>query len=98
MLCAANFNKMKLKFDAPKGNRLNSQMTGFEAVNCDWIWNYDLKEWTQELESGKYGYSSHRPCKSVKAFRRMLKTAPKGVEFKLWNKYVGCNVYGTGCA
>lgn len=89
---------MKLRFDSAKGNRLKSQMTDFEAVTCDWMWNHDLKEWTQELEIGKYRYSSHRPCKSVRAFRRMLKTAPKGVKFKLWNKYAGCNVYGTGCA
>lgn len=89
---------MKLKYEASKGARLKSQMTGFESVNWDWMWNYKLKEWTQELESLKYGYSSHRPCKSVKAFRRMLKTAPKGVEFKLWNKYEGCNVYGYGSA
>ena len=91
------FNKMKLKFDAPKMNKLKSQMTGFEAVNCDWMWNYDLKEWTQELQSVKYSYSSHRPCRSVKAFLRMLKSAPKGIEFRLWNKYIGCDVYGIGC-
>lgn len=89
---------MKLRYEQNKGNRLNSQMDGFEAVNCEWVWNYDLRKWTQEIESGKYGYSSHAPCKSVKAFRRMLKKAPKGIEFKLWNKYVGCCVYGFGCA
>ena len=72
-------------------------MDGFEAVNCEWAWNYDLRIWTQEIEGGKYRYSSHAPCKSVRAFRRMLKKAPKGVEFKLWNKYTGCNVRGFGC-
>jgi len=87
---------MNLKFDAKKGDRLNSRMTGFESVNGKWNWNHDLKEWTQELKIGSYRYSSHRPCKSVRAFRRMLKNAPLGVEFKLWNKYIGCNVYGRG--
>lgn len=89
---------MKLRYEQNKGNRLNSQMDGFEAINCEWAWNYDLRKWTQEIESGKYRYSSHAPCKSVKAFRRMLKKAPKGIKFKLWNKYVGCCVYGFGCA
>lgn len=89
---------MKLRYEQSKGNRLNSQMYGFESVNCDLMWNCELMVFTQEIEIGKYSYSSHAPCKSVRAFRRMLKKAPKGVEFKLWNKYAGCCVYGFGCA
>lgn len=88
---------MKLKFDTSRGSRLKSQMIGFQSKNGNWWWNYNLKCWTQELNGNKYWYSTHRQCKSVRAFRRMLKTAPKGVEFKLWNKYVGRDVYGIGC-
>jgi hypothetical protein len=87
---------MKLRFKAQKGDRINKQMMGFEAIGLEWVWNCDLKEWTKEINNGEYSYSSHRPCKSVRAFRRMLKSSPKGVEFKLWNRYIGRNVYGTG--
>ena len=84
---------MKIKFEAKKGQRLTKGFIGFEPVNYDWMWNCDLKEWTQELEVGKYEYSSSRPCKSLKAFKRMLKNAPKNVKFRLWNKYIGYDVY-----
>jgi hypothetical protein len=30
---------MKLKYDQNKGNRFKTQMDGFEAVNCQWLWN-----------------------------------------------------------
>ena len=86
---------MKLKFDAPKGTRFKKGFLGFEADNRDWMFNCDLKKWEQEMDH-KYGYSSHRPCNSIKAFRRMLKTAPKGVKFRLVSIYVGYDVYGYG--
>jgi len=87
---------MKLRYNQSKGNRINSQMHGFESVNCEWLWNKELKKWAKNIETGKYSYSSHCPCKSVKSFRRKLKAAPKDVEFRLWNKYVGYNVFGFG--
>jgi hypothetical protein len=89
---------MKLIFEATKNNRIKSQMTELEAVDHTWAWNCDLKKWTQDVTNNKYSYSSHRPCRSVRAFRRMLKNAPKDVKFKLWNKYEGHDVYGLGSA
>lgn len=87
---------MKIKFDAPNGQRLKNRFTGFEAINCQWMWNCDKKEWTQNIERGKYTYCSHRYCYSIKAFKRMLKTAPSGVAFMLWSKYEGYHAYGFG--
>jgi len=46
--------------------------------------------------AGEKGYSSHQSCKSVKAFRRKLKKAPKGVKFILVSKWEGYNVEGIG--
>jgi hypothetical protein len=89
---------MKLLYEQSKGNRFKSQMYGFEALDYTWAWNCELKRWTNILEVGKYSYRSHAPCKSVRAFRRMLKRAPNGVKFKLWSKYDNCCVYGFGSA
>ena len=86
---------MKLKFEAPKRQRIKSQFIGFEA-DCYLMWNNELKTWVNDINNGNYTYTSIRECKSVKAFKRMLKTSPKGVKFKLNSIYVGHNVYGIG--
>lgn len=85
---------MKLKYEASRGNRIKYHFMGFEAVNCDWWWAYEDNKWVQSTE--KKPITTHRPCRSVKAFKRMLKTAPFGVEFRLCGRWVGHNVYGVG--
>ena len=86
---------MKLQYESPKGRRVNYKFTGFEAVDCDWFWAYEHKKWTQYTD--KKSLCSHRECKTVKAFKRMLKTAPSGVKFRLCSRWVGYDVYGFGC-
>ena len=87
-----------LQFEAPKGKRVMSRMIGFESENGEWVWNLDSKEWVHltKCETFEFNCSSHRPCKSVRPFKRMLKKAPEGVSFILHSKYSGHNVYGTG--
>lgn len=86
---------MNIQFEAQKGKRIKHNFFGFEAVYSDWNWNITLNRWELNTEEG-YSYTTHRPCRSVKAFKRLLHNAPKGVEFKLWNKYQSRNVYGFG--
>lgn len=86
---------MKLIYPQKKGERIKSQMNGIECFK-NIVWDFELKVWVEITSEGNL-FSSHAPCKSVRAFRRMLKNAPKGVLFRLRNKYVGCDVFGYGC-
>lgn len=83
---------MKLIFEAKRGTRIKSEFTGYTSNDNGWWFNG--KAW-QRFESKKQ-LSSHAPCFSVKAFRRKLKKAPKGVSFTLCSRYVGHNVIGVG--
>lgn len=83
-----------IKYTANKGHRINHTflvMTTFD----DYWWIYDLKKWVKSSDVDvKLDRSTHRNCSSVKAFKRMLKTTPKGVEFILVSRWIGYNVTG----
>ena len=87
---------MKLQYEAPRRGRINYNFMGFEAIGGGWWWAYEHKKWVQSTE--KKPSSSHRGCRTVKAFKRMLKTAPSGVKFRLCSRWVGYDVYGYGQA
>jgi len=82
---------MKLKYEAQKNSRIKNQFTGFESEFCNLWFCEETKTWDLK------GNSSHRYCRSIRAFRRMLKYAPKGVCFVLWNRFEGYKVWGVGC-
>lgn len=87
---------MKLKYEAPKRSRIHYKFMGFTTFEHGWWFSYDTKSWTQHPPKGKGGYSSHQPCKTIKAFIRKLQKAPKGVEFILVSRWYGHNVIGFG--
>ena len=97
MLCAANFDDMKLKYEAKKRTRINYRFMGFTTFENGWWFNHDTKKWEQNPIAGKKGFSSHQICRTVKSFRHKLKKAPKGVEFILVSRWIGFNVTGFGC-
>jgi len=82
---------MKLKYEAIKQNRVNHNFMGFTTYENGWWFNKD--KWEQ---NAKAGCSSYQDCRTVKAFRRKLKSAPKGVEFVLVSRWVGRDVIGFG--
>ena len=90
----------KLKFDKQKKLRIKSRFIGATSVNGNNLWfNTTLNKWEDRDEIGwnnEYGFSSHAPCKSVKAFRRMLSKLPPKFELRLVSKYVGYDVIGRG--
>lgn len=88
---------MKLKFEAGKGSRINYRFMGFTTFEDNWWFSHNSNMWEQCPTAGENGFSSHQSCRSLKAFRRKLKKAPKGVEFVLVSRYVGHNVSGFGC-
>ena len=75
---------------------MNYIFTGFTTFEQGWWYNCDLKRWENDMDGERYDYSSHQPCRTMKAFRRKLKKAPSGVEFVLNSRWVGKNITGVG--
>jgi hypothetical protein len=89
---------MKLKYEARKGTRINYRFMGITTFEQWWWYNRDFDKWEFTAQLGKGDYTTCQRCRSVKAFRRKLKKAPKGVEFIFVNRWAGHNVTGFGCA
>ena len=81
---------MKIKYDAQKGNRIKHTFIGMTNFDGYW-WIDSLREWRKE--SNGLDCSSHCDCNSVRAFRRRLKEATKGIDFILVSRWYGQNVY-----
>ena len=88
--------KMKLKYEEQKGFRINYKFMGFSTHEQGWWFSNNSNKWEKNPEAGENGYSSHQDCKSMKAFRRKLKKAPKGVKFYLVSRWVGYGIDGVG--
>lgn len=87
---------MKLKYTAKKGKRINYGFVGFCCSGRGWWYNRDTNQWEETPKGGVKWFSSHQDCKTVKSFRRKLKSAPKGVRFELVSRWVGHSVSGVG--
>jgi hypothetical protein len=91
--------KIILKYNAKKGQRIKYGYMGFTTFDMSvndgfWYYNKTLKKWEENMVNENCAYSSHAPCKSVKAFKRKLKNAPRGVTFILVSRWVGHDVQG----
>ena len=86
----------KLRYEAEKHTRVNYCFVGMTTFS-GWWFNETLMQWEHTPKFGEYTYSTHQPCRTVKAFKRKLKKAPKGVEFTLVSRWIGYNVAGVGC-
>lgn len=86
---------MKLKYQAPKNSRIKTRFMSVTTYGRRNLWYHEpTKQWTTDPTVLKGGYfSNFMPCRSVKAFRRFLKKAPKGIEWILISRYVGHDVY-----
>jgi len=71
---------------------------GITTFAKDWWWHEIENKWINHNDpsyvSRHNGYSSHQPCRSMKAFRRKLKQCPMDVEFILTSRWVGHCIYG----
>lgn len=78
---------MTIKFEAKKPNRFHS---GFLGVEVKYLWYSDGK-WTEE-PSGDY--TNLADCKTLRAFRRMLRKNPKiRGRARLIHQYIGFDVF-----
>lgn len=83
---------MKIRYKAKKGSRINYNFMGFTTFKEGWWFNHNTNKWKLYPEVVEKGYSLFQPCRTVKAFRRKLKSAPKGIEFILVSRWIGFDV------
>jgi hypothetical protein len=91
---------MKVTYQQTKGRRIKRfGFLGVTVMRGDSMWwSYDLRKWVsfEELpRPSKKGASTHAPCRSVRAFKRMLRDNPsiRG-RATLVSRWVGFHVYG----
>ncbi len=82
-----------MRFEAQKGQRLHRYFIGVEVGGDQW-WNCTLLLWEPLGTSPGHDYSTGAPCRTLKAFKRMLRKNPviKG-RSRLVNRYVGFDVF-----
>ena len=93
---------MKIKFQAPKGQRFKKQFMCIEPDGDDWLlYRYypESKEWRKGVcfKKGETYASSSCTCHSLKSAIRLIKKwdFPKGTMFRLCSLWVGKDVYIT---
>mgnify|MGYP000037865079 CR=1 FL=1 len=89
--------RIAMRFEAPKGERVHRYfwaVTLTETIEDDLWWNTTLCKWEPYLTNKGHGYSTHAPCKTLKAFKRMLRKYPEIVgRCVLVNRYKYLDVY-----
>lgn len=85
-----------MKYDKPKGQRINRY---FHGINVDdYWWIPSLKIWSKTPFEGEHKgltAQSYRPCRTLKAFRRHLRKNPEIREqATLISEYVGYDING----
>jgi len=85
-----------MRFEAPKGTRLHRYFWGVTITDSGtnlW-WNHDLRKWEPLSAHPQDAYGTHAPCRTLRAFKRMLRKFPE-LEGKvcLVNRYIGYDVY-----
>ncbi len=89
--------RLVMHFEAPKGERVHRYfwaVTLTEITEDNLWWNTKLGKWEPYQANKDHGYSTHAPCKTLKAFKRMLRKYPEIIgRCVLVNKYKGLDVY-----
>jgi hypothetical protein len=88
---------MELQFEAQKGTRLHRYfwaVTLTKGTEENLWWNRTISKWEPYRTNPRHLYCTHAPCKTLKAFKRMLRKFP-GIQGRacLVNKYKGYDVY-----
>lgn len=86
-----------MRFEASKGERVHRYfwaVTLTEVTEDNLWWNTTLRKWEPYRTHKDHGYSTHAPCKTLRAFKRMLRKHPEITgRCVLVNKYKGLDVY-----
>jgi len=86
---------MSIEFEAPLGQRImRDRFYGVTTFIKGMWWCHEQRKWVPYEKVGKLSYSSHAPCRSVKAFLRMLRKNPHiASDAVLCSWYHGHNVF-----
>lgn len=85
-----NKNKLKFKFNTKSGSRVMSGSINVWATNDYW-WSYEHKKWTKYENIGNKGGASNAPCKTFRAFKKMLRKNTHMIGNLIWchkNEYL----------
>lgn len=86
-----------LRFEAPKGERVHRYFWAVkitQGTTDNLWWNTTIRVWEPYRANPEHGYSTHAPCRTLKAFKRMLGKYPELVSrCVLVNRYIGLDVY-----
>jgi hypothetical protein len=90
-------DKFNLRFEAPVGERLHRYfwaVTLTEPTEDDLWWNETLRKWEPLHLNPTHYHSTHALCKTLRAFKRMLRKYPQIVgKCCLVSNYQKFNVY-----
>ena len=85
---------MKLYFKFPKGDRVHRYFWAVCLRSRSLWWNHDNRKWEPLNTTENCNYSTHAPCKTVKAFKRMLRKNPQiQGDAVLVSRYIGYTVH-----
>lgn len=85
-----------MTYDAPLGQRMNRYGIGVSTSLALW-WNETSRRFVPISEAQKRGehFSSHAPCRTVRAFRRIVRQNPHIRGHAIFESaYVGHNIRG----
>lgn len=94
---------MKIKYEKPKGQRINRFFAGMSCKNKygKTYWYYDKEDkWCTDAEDigqyrgccGNHNNNIHTLKTAIRKIKKYSKYMPKGTIFKLSNKYVGYDI------
>lgn len=81
-----NKNKLKFNFHAQRGRRVMSGGYGatYQFNGIHYSWCFEKRRWSRDEDVGTKGRSSHAPCKTFRAFKRMLRKNPHMIGNLIW--------------
>ncbi len=86
-----------MRYEAKKGDRIRRYfwaVTLTKITDDNLWWNSDDRRWEAYCSTKGARYSTHAPCRTLRAYKRMLRKFPeiKGISC-LVNKYKGYDIY-----
>jgi len=88
--------EIAMRFEAPKGTRLHRYFWSVTLTDTsDNLWfNTNLGIWEEYRKHPEHEYSTHAPCRTLRAYKRMLRKYPEITgRSVLVNRYRGYDVY-----
>jgi hypothetical protein len=85
---------MSLKYEKPKGQRFKRYFLHVQVKDPAMWWDCTNRIWVRDPDLSRGDFSNSAPCRTVRAFRRMLRKNPC-IKKQAWlvNRYIGFDVW-----